>query len=431
MMAAKQVDVKDHPFAVIDHTGVIFPALVKAAEEHNKESGPNDARTGPYFQPRQVDLGGKAPDDVKLALSDQVKSKDLFAFVEVPASVLDIDDKSATAIGYYTETASYQTLPDWIEEVLDKEIAARRFAKASVDPQLVEKLTKTPRFSTLGLVERGEGGEVKKAKRVDGIETFVLPFGLMYLLFIAIMTSAPQLLNAVLEEKMSRISEVLISAVTPFQLMMGKLLGVTAVAVILASLYLAGGSYALIINGRFDIIPARDLRVVHPVPHLRGPDVRLAVSLDWRRRVGLKGRAGHDAAGDGHHAHANRLVRGGDPEPGLGICRRRVDDSCCDAVPDVDPARPQARTADVAAYPLGRAHHRRRCRLRLGRRPHLPRRPADARQGRDAAGNAAVDTSVDRHQAVRHRASALVRARHDPGCPWQDERIWPVLIPNA
>ena len=47
----------------------------------------------------------------------------------------------------------------------------------------------------------------------------------MVLMFITIMSSGPALLNSVIEEKMSRISEVLIGSVTPFQLMLGKLLG--------------------------------------------------------------------------------------------------------------------------------------------------------------------------------------------------------------
>src|SRR6185436_15142885 len=86
------------------------------------------------------------------------------------------------------------------------------------------------------------------------IATFVLPFGLMYLLFIALMSSAPQLLTAVIEEKMSRISEVLISSITPVQLMMGKLLGVAGVAALLALLYVGGAVFALLQAGQFDLV---------------------------------------------------------------------------------------------------------------------------------------------------------------------------------
>jgi ABC-type Na+ efflux pump permease subunit len=60
-----------------------------------------------------------------------------------------------------------------------------------------------------------------------------------------VMTAAPQLMNQVLEEKMQRISEVLISAVSPFQLMLGKLLAGVGVSLTLAVIYLAAIVWAL------------------------------------------------------------------------------------------------------------------------------------------------------------------------------------------
>jgi ABC-2 type transport system permease protein len=254
VFAARQVDHEEHQFAVIDRTGVLYAPLAAAAEEHNQKAGSGASQTGPHFVPRQVDLGGRPADDVKIELSGEIKAKKLFAVVEIPETVIDINATDPAPIAYYTETASYQALPDWLQTVLSQEISARRFTQAAVDPKLVAKLTKTTRISTLGLMERGAGGEVIKARKVDGIETFAVPFGLMYLLFLAIMTSLPQLMNAVLEEKMSRISEVLVSSVTPIQLMAGKLLGTTAVSTVLALFYLFGGSYALLYAGRLDAL---------------------------------------------------------------------------------------------------------------------------------------------------------------------------------
>src|SRR5919107_1907807 len=89
----------------------------------------------------------------------------------------------------------------------------------------------------LGLVARDTAGGVKEAERVDQVRAFVLPGIMIGLMYISIMSSAPQLLNSVIEEKMSRISEVLIASVTPFQLMLGKLLGGTAVCTLLACFY--------------------------------------------------------------------------------------------------------------------------------------------------------------------------------------------------
>ncbi|HUL75045.1 MAG TPA: ABC transporter permease [Vicinamibacterales bacterium] len=254
IFAAKHADVEDHAFAVIDHTGALYPAIAAAAEAHNRESGTGKDRTGPYFLPRQIDSGSKSAADVKADLSARVRQKELFAFVEIPSGVLDIKSTTDDQVNYYTETPSYDPLPNWLSGVLQREITARRFASAAVDPNLVAQLTRRARVTTLGLVERKADGTVSDAKQVNQIATFAVPFGMMYLLFIALMSSAPQLLTAVIEEKMSRISEVLISSITPTQLMLGKLLGVAGVAALLALIYLGGGVYALLQTGQFELV---------------------------------------------------------------------------------------------------------------------------------------------------------------------------------
>ena len=82
---------------------------------------------------------------------------------------------------------------------------------------------------------------MKQAEEVDQVRAQGVPLAMLVLMYITVMSSAPQLLNSVIEEKMSRISEVLMGAITPFQLMMGKLIGSVGVSVLLAAIYIAGG----------------------------------------------------------------------------------------------------------------------------------------------------------------------------------------------
>ena len=77
----------------------------------------------------------------------------------------------------------------------------------------------------LGLAPARRATAIKAAAPVDKVRTTAMPVGMMMMLLFSVMSSAPQLLNSVIEEKMSRISEVLIGSMTPFELMMGKLLG--------------------------------------------------------------------------------------------------------------------------------------------------------------------------------------------------------------
>jgi ABC-2 type transport system permease protein len=82
---------------------------------------------------------------------------------------------------------------------------------------------------------------VSVAEKVDQVRAFAMPAITMFMLFGLVMASAPQLLNSVIEEKTSRISEVLLGSVGAFHLMLGKLLGSVAVTMVLAVLYVGGG----------------------------------------------------------------------------------------------------------------------------------------------------------------------------------------------
>src|SRR5262249_36354875 len=97
---------------------------------------------------------------------------------------------------------------------------------------------------------------IKAAEKVDPVRTMAVPAVLMFAMFIVIMTSAPQLLNSVIEEKMSKISEVLLGSVTPFELMMGKLLGNTGIALVMAAVFLGGGFGAAVSYGYGDVVSA-------------------------------------------------------------------------------------------------------------------------------------------------------------------------------
>ena len=89
---------------------------------------------------------------------------------------------------------------------------------------------------------------------MDEVARIGLPMFVLVLMFMSVMTGAMHLLNAIIEEKMSKISEVLLGSVTPFQLLAGKLVGVVAVSLLLTLVYLVGGIYALLSFGRPDLI---------------------------------------------------------------------------------------------------------------------------------------------------------------------------------
>ena len=65
----------------------------------------------------------------------------------------------------------------------------------------------------------------------------MVPFFFMYLIFLGIFANGQQLMTSIIEEKTSRIIEVLLSAVTPFELMSGKIIGLCAVSITVVGIW--------------------------------------------------------------------------------------------------------------------------------------------------------------------------------------------------
>lgn len=251
----RRLDTATRTFAVIDHTGGVLPVLEAAVEVWNKQAvDANGVQRAPRFVVRPIDLGGRSLDAVRLQLSEQVERTELFAFVEVPREVLDAERTRPAAVQYHSNHPSYDTLPRFLDAAIGRAVLAIRFRAAALDPRAIDQLTRAPRLDNLGLFERDAEGRPKSAAQIDRIRSIAVPGIFMGLMFLVVMSSSPQLLNSVMEEKMSRISEVIISSITPFQLMMGKLLGSAAVSILLAVVYLFGAYRAAAYWGYADAL---------------------------------------------------------------------------------------------------------------------------------------------------------------------------------
>jgi ABC-2 type transport system permease protein len=249
-------DVKDRRFAVVDRTGVLFAPLKAAADEWNAGVRAATPQSAPLLFPSQATVED-GDEQARAALSDRVRKDEIYAFVEIPAGVLD--PASNEAVRYYSNHPAYRMLPGWISSTINREIVNHRFRDAAVDRALVSKLTRRVDLSELGLFQRDSNGAIKAAAPVDKVRTIGIPVAMMAIVLFSVMSGAPQLLNSVIEEKMSRISEVLIGSVTPFELMMGKLAGAIAVSLLLASVYVIGGLTVASRFGYGDVVHAADI----------------------------------------------------------------------------------------------------------------------------------------------------------------------------
>ncbi len=110
----------------------------------------------------------------------------------------------------------------------------KRYELHKLSRKLMDDLRNVP-------IEEVDVGSTDKEERVqsksDMIIRMMTPFFFMYLLFLGIMTMGQQMLSSIIEEKSSRVIEVLLSAVSPFQLMAGKILGLVSIGLTVICLW--------------------------------------------------------------------------------------------------------------------------------------------------------------------------------------------------
>jgi ABC-type Na+ efflux pump permease subunit len=244
----KRADMRPRRFAVIDPSGRWLDALAARAEERNQHLGERKRGSLAPFVPVYVD-GSQSLAELRLQLSDEVKKEQLFAFVEIPAEP-DIEP-----LRYHTEHPADDDLPRWLTATVDDVLRTRRYWLARLDAATIKELQRHVEAERLGLFTRDSDGRVHPAEKLDVVKSVVVPLVPPFLLFLFVVVSAPQLMNSVLTEKMSRISEVLLGSVAPFELMAGKLLGAVAVSLLLGVVYLAGGVMVAARMGYASAIP--------------------------------------------------------------------------------------------------------------------------------------------------------------------------------
>jgi ABC-type Na+ efflux pump permease subunit len=117
-------------------------------------------------------------------------------------------------------------------------VSARARAQ-SLNPDEIRALTSVGRIRSRTVTAGGE-------EDTNEVFNLLMPVGFMVLLLMAVFTGGQNLMTTVIEEKSSRVVEVLLSAVSPMQLMAGKIIGQMAVGLILMGVYAGMGIAAMI-----------------------------------------------------------------------------------------------------------------------------------------------------------------------------------------
>jgi ABC-2 type transport system permease protein len=228
--------------AVVDGTSSTFGALL--TERLDRES---------LFTAVRVPAGPGTVD----SLVAEVEAKHIDGFLIVSDAAVD----SGKAMYRASNVSSFVTIGT-LDRVISEMVNATRLEREGVNPSLVAKARIRVDLDS----KKISGG---KTTGESAAQSFSLAYFMGIILYMSILIYGINVMSSVLEEKTTKIVEVLVSSLRPFQLMLGKVIGVGAVSIFQFLIW--GISTRLLISQRRHILGERGLgeaSQVFQLPHV-------------------------------------------------------------------------------------------------------------------------------------------------------------------
>jgi ABC-2 type transport system permease protein len=221
----------DHRLVLVDETGKVAPALAESLSKRAVE------KKATQFQVT-VDAPQTDAEAQRAALDKRVLGGEIDSWLWIsPALLLTDDSPGAGKVEYHAKSVSNFMTQEILDRSLSEVVRRTRFAAAGFDADQIAKLAAGVEITTLKVSETGSRGE-------NGMAGLMVAYFLFFILYISLLMYGQQVMNGVLEEKSSRVVEVLVSSVQPFELMMGKFLGIGGAGLSQLGIWL--GSFAII-----------------------------------------------------------------------------------------------------------------------------------------------------------------------------------------
>jgi ABC-2 type transport system permease protein len=197
----------------MDDDGEVSDVAARQAAEGRRDRSMQRAR----FSVSTRGFEGESPDEIKRKLNDRVAAKELDAFLIIPPDILGDGEAQ-----YYGRNLSDFVSLRFVRDALTRTVRDTRLVESGIELEKVRaasaRVKMTEQKATNNLDEADTGGG------------FIIAYVVGFLIYFTIIIYGQTILSAVVEEKTTRIAEVLFSSARAFPLMLGKLVGVSLVA---------------------------------------------------------------------------------------------------------------------------------------------------------------------------------------------------------
>jgi ABC-2 type transport system permease protein len=189
---------------------------------------------GGNFVFEEIKPDGKPIETIRQELTERIQAENLDAYLIIPA---DFEAKDAKFLFFSRNSSDFVT-NEVLKSAVEEAVRSERLAKANISEAKLKEINQPIDFGITKISEKGEEKE-------SGMG-FAVGFAVALVIYMSLTLYGSIIMGAVIEEKETRIAEVLFSSAKPFELMMGKLIGVglaslTQVAIWVGSAGIIGG----------------------------------------------------------------------------------------------------------------------------------------------------------------------------------------------
>jgi len=191
---------------VIEPSGLYFDSLTEALID----------RGGENVNLQLIETPTGTTEDALAAMKESILDESIHSGILISGDFLD----SGKATFYKKSVSASFMLEEVLEPALNRVLREERFSAAEVPDTLYSYLVAETIWSNIGLT--AEGGEEVQNEGVD----IIMAIALIMIIYMMVIMYGSHTLTAVIEEKSSRMVEVLLASIAPGDLMLGKVMGI-------------------------------------------------------------------------------------------------------------------------------------------------------------------------------------------------------------
>ncbi|MCK8481587.1 ABC transporter permease [Psychroserpens algicola] len=250
---------KDRHISILDETGVLSEVFVD--KEHTKYTILTDTNLE--------------------TAKELIKSNEDFGLLYIEKS--ENPDEVISSVRFYSDESPSLSIISSLERKIEKKLEDAKLQKNGVDIEKIEA-SKT----NVTIAQETFTGE--KTSKIDSVLKLAFGGAAGYLLFMFIIIYGNMIMRSVIEEKTSRIIEIIISSVKPVQLMLGKIIGTSLAGITQFAIWVVlGGVLMLVLSMIFGVDMAQMQTPQQEMMNqaMQNPDVANEMQLAWQSFLNL------------------------------------------------------------------------------------------------------------------------------------------------